>query len=237
MIFHRIVPPASPMNHPPGDLDKIRPPWKMRFMKTGLIPLITGLTIFVGCNTQTNLVLMANEAGKTVETIVCLRHGESPRRDLGQLTCRGLNRALALTGILLAKYGSPQFIFACNPAQKVDGYNYVRALATIEPTAIRCGLPVNTQFGASEITGLQQELHKAEYKNATVFVAWEHKALDRFVKDLLTASGGNPWRVPSWPGNDFDTIFVVRITGAEGRESVAFTIDNEGLNHLADDCP
>jgi hypothetical protein len=31
-----------------------------------------------------------------VETMVCIRHGEKPLLGLGQLTCRGLNRALAL---------------------------------------------------------------------------------------------------------------------------------------------
>ena len=45
---------------------------------------------------------------------------------------------------------------------------------TIEPTAIRCGLPVNTQFGYREIKGLEDELEKPEYQNATILIAWEH---------------------------------------------------------------
>ena len=113
----------------------------------------------------------------------------------------------------------------------------MRALATIEPTAIRCGLPVNTEFGASEIDGLQQELQKPEYKSATAFVAWEHNALDEFVKKLVSANGGSSWQVPSWAGDDYDSIFVVRITRAGGKEAVAFTVDHEGLNHLSDKCP
>jgi hypothetical protein len=208
----------------------------MKVMKSLLVLLLAGITTLTGCGLQSNSVLTAKGA-KSVETIVCLRHGESPGADLGQLTCRGLNRALALPGVLLAKYGSPQFIFACNPAEKLDGYNYVRALATIEPTAIRCGLPVNTQFGASEIAALQRELQKPEYKNATVLVAWEHKALDRFVKNLIKATGGSSWQVPSWAGDDYDSIFVVRITRAGSQESVAFTVDHEGLNHLSGKCP
>ncbi|HXC36205.1 MAG TPA: hypothetical protein VNV43_10045, partial [Candidatus Acidoferrales bacterium] len=82
--------------------------------------------------------------GQTVETLICIRHGEKPPGGLGQLTCRGLNRSLALPDVLLKKFGAPQFIFAPNPTQKVDpgGYYYVRPLTTIEPTAIRCGLPV-----------------------------------------------------------------------------------------------
>jgi hypothetical protein len=101
-------------------------------------------------------------ANKTLETIVCIRHGEKPIGGLGQLNCRGLNRALALPNVLIGKFGTPQFIFAPNLAQKVDdkggSYYYVRPLITIEPTAIRRGLPVNTEFGFEEIQGLESEL-------------------------------------------------------------------------------
>src|SRR5580692_7372024 len=59
---------------------------------------------------------------QTLETIVCIRHGEKPPGGLGQLNCRGLNRALALPDVLLKKFGTPQFIFAPNPMHKVDGF-------------------------------------------------------------------------------------------------------------------
>jgi len=178
--------------------------------------------------------------GQTVETIVCIRHGEKPQGGLGQLTCRGLNRALALPKVLLAKYGRPQFVYAPNPAQKADGsgsYYYVRPLMTIEPTAIRCGLPVNTQFGYQEITGLENELQKEKYRNATIFIAWEHVLLDKFVKDLLRSNGADPAQVPSWPAKDYDSIFLVKIIRSGAGESAAFTIDHEGLNDLSDHCP
>ena len=181
--------------------------------------------------------------GQTVETIVCFRHGEKPRGGLGQLTCRGLNRALALPNVLLGKYGSPQFLFAPNPAQKVDGavgapdYYYVRPLATIEPTAIRCGLPVNTQFGFREIKGLEGELQKQEYRSATVFIAWEHGMLDEFAKSLLKDNGGDPAQVPSWPDDEYDMIFVFRINTAGGQKTISFAVEHEGLNGLSADCP
>jgi len=176
--------------------------------------------------------------GQTVETLICIRHGEKPPGGLGQLTCRGLNRSLALPNVLLKKFGPPQFVFAPNPTQKVDpgGYYYVRPLATIEPTAIRCGLPVNTEFGYREIKGLEGELKKPPYLNATVFIAWEHGLLDEFAKNLVKDSGGNSAQVPPWPGKDYDTIFVIKITRIGPHASVSFTIDHEGLNNLSDDC-
>src|SRR5258708_13051466 len=147
-----------------------------------------------------------------IETIVCVRHGEKPAASLGQLTCQGLNRALRLPQVLIAKFGKPDFIFAPDPNQvnhdPAGDFCYVRPLATIEPTAIQCSLPVNTHFGFTDIAGLELELSKPAYAGAIVFVAWEHKYLDDFVKDTVKSSGGDASKVPAWQGNDFDRIFV-----------------------------
>jgi len=176
----------------------------------------------------------------TVETIVCIRHGEKPKGGLGQLTCRGLNRALALPKVLVGKFGKPDYVFAPNPTQKVDGvgqYYYVRPLMTIEPTAIECGLPINTEFGYLEIKGLEHELEKPRYSGSTIFVAWEHALLDNFVKEMVGKYHGDSSKVPPWSGKDYDSIFVLKISHGPSTESVAFTIDHENLNNLSDDCP
>jgi len=180
-------------------------------------------------------------AGATLETLVCFRHGEKPPGGLGQLTCQGLNRALALPGVLLAKYGPPQFLFAPNPSQTITEYSgtysYVRPLATIEPTAICCGLPVNTQFGAGDITNLETELQAAAYQSATIYIAWEHVWLVTLVKDMVQAFGGDVTRVPYWPADDYDSIFVITITRDTNLTAVAFRVDHEGLNNLSSQCP
>ena len=79
------------------------------------------------------------------------RHGEKPSRGYGQLTCQGLNRALALPSVLLAKFGRPQYLYAPNPNVKISdpsGLSYYdRPLATIEPTAVRVGRDVWTRYG------------------------------------------------------------------------------------------
>ena len=110
-------------------------------------------------------------------------------------------------------------------------------MATIEPTAIRCGLPVNTKFGYTEIKDLEQELAKPEYKNATIFVAWEHGFLDEFGKNMVKDNGGNVKDVPEWPGKDFDTIFVFKFTTENGQKKFSFSVDHEGLNGLSDKYP
>jgi hypothetical protein len=209
-------------------------------MKRLLPLLVIGFAISIRADGQTNAAPSTNSVKPNVETLVCIRHGEKPPGGLGQLTCRGLNRALALPDVLLPRYGTPRFIFAPNPAQKVDstnGYYYVRPLAAIEPTAIRCGLPVNTEFGFREIKGLERELEKPAYQNSTVFVVWEHGMLEEFARKVIKHHGGDPAQVPYWPDSDYDTIFVFKITNDAGQESFSFTIEHEGLNNLSDTCP
>jgi len=186
---------------------------------------------------QTDGVVAPTDAN--IETIVAIRHGEKPPGGLGNLNCRGLNRALALPNVLLSKYGNPAFIFAPNPTEKVDGgkFYYLRPLVTIEPTAIRCQLPVNTAYGYTQIDQLADELKMPPYQHDLVFVAWEHRFLEKFARLMVKSYGGDPAQVPPWPGDDYDTIFVFKITHHNGQNTLAFTVDREGLNNLSDACP
>src|SRR5277367_623741 len=104
----------------------------------------SGLIAIAGMWSQAPYAAAAQAA--VTETIVLVRHGEKPALGLGQLDCQGLNRALALPAVIGKELGEPTAIFAPDPAQSKEDhgqpYNYVRPLATIEPTAIAFGLPV-----------------------------------------------------------------------------------------------
>jgi hypothetical protein len=169
-----------------------------------------------------------------VETIVFLRHGEKPKDEIGQLNVTGLNRALALPDVLLTKYQHPQYIFAPGTTDKITNrttkqeYDYIRPLITIEPTAIRAGLPVNTDFGYRHIDELETELLKDQYKNAMVYVAWEHVKLDELVKKLV-ADLGSQAVVPDWPREDFDSLFVVTIHRDGTKRTADFRVDHEEI--------
>jgi hypothetical protein len=180
------------------------------------------------------------------ETIVMLRHGEKPPGGLGQLTCKGLNRALALPSILIGRYGKPDFIYAPNPSMQVnDGnkqptYSYVRPLATIEPTAIRLGMPVNTQIGFLQIDELQKTLLQPAYAHSLIFVAWEHEKLRDFAAQMLQSFGTGAAQVPEWTNDDYETIYVFHITrsGDNAAPHATLEIQKEGLsNTLSDACP
>jgi hypothetical protein len=175
------------------------------------------------------------------ETIVFFRHGEKPPGGFGQLSCQGLNRALALPSVLESKFGVPEFLFAPNPSHQIEDagkeFDYIRPLATIEPTAVRFGLPVNTQWGLQQIGHLRRELLQPRYGQARIFVAWEHFLLAKLVKQLVAAGGADPSVVPDWPPEDFDSIYVVTLRRSEGRLSASFTLEHEGLDGKPKACP
>jgi hypothetical protein len=182
----------------------------------------------------------ASPEAAAVETIVLIRHGEKPDDDKGQLTCRGLNRALALPRVLISKFGKADFIFApLTVARESHGktYSYVRPLMTIEPTAILLGLPVSTRFPEEDIDPLQEELSSPAYRNALVFVAWEHKDLEFLTRRLLAAFGDVSDKVPEWPANDYDSIYIVKIRSEAGARTASFAEDHEMLDGLSDELP
>jgi hypothetical protein len=149
---------------------------------------------------------------------------------------------LALPRVLISKFGRPNFLFApattrLSKFEGGAGPNYLRPLATIEPTAIQLGMPVNTDFGYSSIDGLQSELTQQKYQKALIFVVWEHHELAKLVRQLVSEFHGDPSQVPDWKGNDFDSLYIVRITGPGTARSVSFTQDHEGLSNLSSDCP
>jgi hypothetical protein len=171
-------------------------------------------------------------------SIIIVRHGEKTAQGLGQLSCRGLNRSLALAPVLLSRYGNPVAIYAPNPAVKKNDmgipYAYVRPLATIEPLAIRAGLPVNVDFGMEETTKLAEVL--LARTEGTQIVSWEHHLAEKLAKHLLLILGGDPTEVPNWSDTDFDSIYIVRVSGSDKDRRATFIHENEGLNNLPSDC-
>jgi hypothetical protein len=185
------------------------------------------------------------------ETIVLIRHGEKPHNGLGQLTCRGLNRSLALPDVLIGRFGTPAAIYAPMPSELVHDdhagappsplYAYVRAFATIEPTAIQAGLPVQVQLLRENLKGLQQAVTAPQFKQSTVFIAWEHGLAEDFARQMLSSYGDNPAAVPHWKSKDYETMYVFRIApkaGGKKRGTLTFTVEKEGLEaSLSDVCP
>ena len=178
-----------------------------------------------------------------IETVVLIRHGEKPANGLGLLTCKGLNRALLLPDFFAANFNRPDHIFAPNPSVKAaevhgDGqrYDYVRPLLTIGPTAIRLGVPINTQLPFNDPGLLADTLLDARYHNDTIYVAWEHANLVDFAS-LLLKRYNDPTPVPPWPNSDFDTYYVFRIDWSKDPARLTFEVRSENLGAISEKCP
>ena len=110
----------------------------------------------------------------------------------------------------------------------------MRALATIEPTAIRLGMPVQTPFSFDEIDKFETELLKPDYQNALIFVAWEHHFLELLVRKLVHDLQRRR-RLPNGTAPDYDSIYLVTIhTAADGTKTIDFQHEAEGLTPSPD---
>jgi hypothetical protein len=190
------------------------------------------------------LFLLTETAGwadPAVQTIVFIRHGEKPNGGLGQLTCQGLNRALALPAVVARMFGKPDAIFAPNPSiQKKDEgkpYYYVRPLATIEPTAITFGLPVDVSIGAFDTEGLRAALEAPLYRTKLLLVAWEHHVIEDIVRTLLASHGGELSAIPRWEDDDFDSIYLVKVSWNEEPAKATFDRKRQRLDGQPVNCP
>ena len=188
------------------------------------------------------LLSAASARAADTETLLFIRHAEKPPAGLGQLSCKGLNRALALGQVLAKKYGKIDAVYAPSPQhQKEDGaggaFDYVRPLATVEPTAIRFGLPVHADFGYKKTDDLVDALLAPEYRGATVLVAWEHHKLDAIIPRLVKDLGGDGSAVSEWARDDFDSIWRVTITRDGASVKAAFSHDKQDLDGQPDACP
>jgi len=178
------------------------------------------------------------------QTLVFLRHAEKPEEGLGQLNCQGLNRALDLASMLPERFGKADYVFAANPSRHVEegskqeSYSYIRPLMTITPSAIRLGLPVNIDYGANDTEALADELLRDKYRNATVYTAWSHGYLPELINTVAgKALGDQRVITEDWNGDDFDTLYVLKLTWHDGKASLLSRNVRQGLDGRARGCP
>ncbi|MBU9818622.1 histidine phosphatase family protein [Rahnella sp. BCC 1045] len=177
--------------------------------------------------------LLTPMIAKADSTIVFLRHGEKPLNSSGQLTCKGLNRALQLPSVLLSQYGKPNAIYAAAPKENKTGSS-LRPLTTITPTAIRLSQAIDLHYHAEQTDELADDLLKNQSSGSLTFVSWEHKNLVTAAKSLVKKTGGDPAAVPKWPGSDFDSLYIIKLDDQQRFKS--FTHGAEGLNNVPDSC-
>ncbi|ARF49888.1 MULTISPECIES: histidine phosphatase family protein [Pantoea] len=166
-------------------------------------------------------------------TFVFFRHGEKPDNASGQLTCKGLNRALKLPRVLLSRYGNPDALYASAPKEDKTGSS-LRPLSTLIPLAVQVSQPVILRFHADKPNKLVADL-LAEKAVPLTFISWEHKNLVTAARRLVEKTGGDAGQVPDWSATDFDSVYVVKID--DNQHFKSFKQDAEGLNGVSSDCP
>lgn len=179
-----------------------------------------------------------------VQTLIFIRHAEKPEGGLGQLTCQGLNRAIDLATLLPQRYGKANYVFAADPSRQVeegdnnDAYSYVRPMMTINPSAIKLGLPINLSFSAKNTDALAKEFTENKYRNATVYTAWSNGYLPDLINNVAgTALDKKTTLIEDWPSSDFDSLYVLTVTRKDGKTTLASRVDKQGLNNGTQDCP
>jgi hypothetical protein len=112
-----------------------------------------------------------------------------------------------------------------------------RPLATVEPTAIQFQMPVQSPCAFAQIDKLGQTLVAPAHRGKLVVIAWEHKLIEKLVRQLLAAHGDDASAVAHWPSGDVSSIYIVKLDWRSGEPRATFKHDNQGRDGRAADCP
>jgi len=175
----------------------------------------------------------------TNETVYMIRHAEAhpvTNWDDGNYIAAGQWRALLLPQALQGKI-HPTQVYSIDPAVGIpsgliDGVitsSYVRPSLTVEPYAIANNLPFNLAASVPVFAQNAPQLStyasnffftQGTFSNETLLVAWEHDHIPPTVNALLASYNSNQ-TAPNWPGNDYDTIWTIKLD-SQGN----LTVDN-----------
>jgi hypothetical protein len=192
------------------------------------------------CNAQTHfkIAVVGGEGGavapagiNTNETVYMIRHAEAHPKswwEEGNYVAAGQWRALDLPNALRGKI-NPDIVYSIDPAQVIPSkdtasgdtaWSYVRPSLTAEPYAIANGLPFNLAASFDMIDQNPPQLstvasafffNGGQFSNHTLLVAWEHDHIPPTVNALLASYHGSNQPTPTWPDDDYDTIWTVTL--------------------------
>jgi hypothetical protein len=131
--------------------------------------------------------------------VVLIRHAEKP--DNGEnLSCKGLNRSLALPGVLYPRFGLPDFTYVA-AIRAGSSANHARMLETVVPFAVKYGLTISDKYDEDDVAGLAKDVLK---KEGTVLIVWDHSRLESVARALGVVDN-----TLTWSTDDYDGIWVI----------------------------
>ncbi len=175
--------------------------------------------LFIATLFFTNNMLTQVLPKDVVLRVVIIRHGEKPTSG-NNLSCAGLNRALALPHVLDTVTGKPDFTYVpeLNLGKKTTS---ARMFQTITPFAVAKNLTINSKYKETDTIKVVQDIFS---KKGTVLMVWEHSNIPALARNFGVK--GNL----VWPGADFDSIWIIdyKKTDAKGKPiDPSFTIKRE----------
>lgn len=162
--------------------------------------------------------------------IIIIRHGEKPVEG-DNLSCAGLNRALALPAVLSQLMPSPPD-YTYVPLIGTDSKNTstARMFQTVVPYAVQHNLVVNSDYLVDNTAGLAKELR---YQRGTTLVVWEHNSIPEITKALGIKGP------LEWPDADFDSIWTIAFSGGGAKGKAKHPTLTRSQQHIqpAATCP
>jgi hypothetical protein len=154
--------------------------------------------------------------------VVIIRHGEKPAQG-DNLSCQGLNRALALPAVLDTVTGKPDFTYV--PELKTGGTktSSVRMFQTVTPFAVQQNLVINSQFKENDTSNAAKDVRT---RTGMVLMVWEHGNIPGLARQLGVK--GNL----SWKGTDFDSIWIIDFSKKDKKgkaKDPVLTIEQENI--------
>ncbi len=131
--------------------------------------------------------------------IVLIRHAEKPD-DGDNLSCKGLNRSLALSGVLYPRFGRPDYTYVAKVSAGSSA-GHVRMLETIMPFAVKYDLSISDKYDEEDVAGLAKDILKRE---GTVLVVWDHARLESVARAIGVVDN-----TLTWSPDDYDSIWVI----------------------------
>ncbi len=159
--------------------------------------------------------------------VIIIRHGEKPEEG-DNLSCAGLNRALALPAVLDQLMPTPpDYTYVPLIGTADENTSTARMFQTVTPYAVQRNLVINSDYDVDNTKGFAKELR---HQRGTALVVWEHESIPKIAKDL-------GMKGPlEWPDADFDSIWIIDFSGggAKGKaKRPVLTRSQENIHPLA----
>lgn len=162
--------------------------------------------------------------------VIIIRHGEKPEEG-DNLSCAGLNRALALPAVLNRLMPTPPD-YTYVPLIGTDGQktSTARMFQTVTPYAVQHNLVVNSDYVVENTAGITKELRQ---QRGTALVVWEHDSIPEIAKKLGIKGP------LEWPDADFDSIWTIDFSGggAKGKAKHPQLTRSQEAIHPSATCP